>query len=244
MTLEPFYIPNVKLYNVDCTEFTKTLPDNSVDLALFDPPYGVTQHKEDIPVDLTDIFRVSKGVVMTAQQPYTSEVICQFKKYFRYDLVWDKVLTTGHLNCNRLPLRRHESILVFKKVPYTPQKTLGISPSHSKGKMSKNTNNNYGYFDAIDTTQTHGKEKFPTSIVTIPKPHPSKSKHRTEKPIELVLYLLKTYSKPNFTIFDPFSGSGNTAIACMMLPNRYFIGCEKNPNIFSESIRFIKEKLP
>lgn len=121
------------LYFGDCLDYLQSIDDKSIDLALFDPPYGVTQNKKDVVVDLSEIFRVSKGVILFSQQPYTTDIIAQFRKHFKYDLVWNKVLSSGFLNANRMPLRCHESILIFGKVTYNPQKVLG-NKNHSKGK--------------------------------------------------------------------------------------------------------------
>ena len=216
-----------KVHCADCLGFMKTMPDNSVDLVLTDPPYGVTQNKEDIRVNLDELFRVGKSVIMTTQQPYTTEVISKYKKYFRYDLIWDKVLTSGFLNANRLPLRKHEIILVFNSPVYNPQFSEGIA-LHSKGSSYKEKepkNLNYGKFKSIDDKRAGSTKKYPTSILKFDKPHPSIARHRTEKPVALMEYLIQTYSDEGDTILDPFLGSGTTAVACRNL-HRNFIGIE------------------
>jgi len=220
----------IKLILGDCLEEMKKIPDKSIDLVLTDPPYGVTQNKQDIVVDLSELFRVGKGIVMTSQQPYTTDVIYQYRKCFKYDLVWDKVLTSGFLNANRMPLRSHESILVFGDVQYNPQKVMG-NKNHSKGKPKDSANNNYGKHNFVDNTEALGNMKHPTSIISFSKPHPSVAQHRTEKPIELMMWLVKTYSNVGNTILDPFMGSGTTGVACKEL-GRNFIGIEISPEYF------------
>jgi site-specific DNA-methyltransferase (adenine-specific) len=237
--IKPYYEEEgITVYCGDCLEVMKQIPDKSIDLVLTDPPYGVTQNKQDIVVDLAEVFRVSNGVVLTAQQPYTTDVIYKHRKYFKYDLVWNKVLTSGFLNANRMPLRTHESILVFGDVQYFPQKTLG-SKNHSKGKPKECANNNYGKHNFVDNTEKLGYMKCPTSIIVFPKPHPSVAQHRTEKPIELMRWLVKTYSKIGDTILDPFLGSGTTLVAAKEL-GRKAIGIEISDKYCEIAVRRIK----
>ena len=222
---KPYYQDNyVTIYHGDCREILPQLPDKSIDLVLTDPPYGVTQNKQDIPVELDILFDMAVGQIIFSQQPFTTDVINKYRSSFKYDLVWDKVLTSGFLNANRMPLRRHECILVFGDVVYHPQKTTG-EKSHSKGKPKENKNDNYGEYNFIDNTEKLGNLKHPNSILTFRKPHPSVALHRTEKPIELIEWLVKTYSAEDTLILDPFLGSGTTAVASKCL-NRKCIGIE------------------
>jgi site-specific DNA-methyltransferase (adenine-specific) len=227
-----------KLSNDDFNNIIKTFSKSEIDVIITDPPYGLTSNKEDIAVDLTPLFDLAKGLIIFTQQPYTSEVVTNHRKYFKYELIWDKVLTSGFLNANRQPLRKHENILVFGKPVYNPQKTVG-QKNHSMGRMLKRTNNNYGHFVDVDNTETLGDLKHPTSIYTCPKPHPSVALHRTEKPVSLMEWLVATYSNIGDVVFDPFMGAGATGVACMKL-GRWFYGCEMNMdyyNIAHERIR-------
>ncbi len=212
----------VTIYHGDCREILPQLP--KVDLVLTDPPYGVTQNKQDIPVELDILFEIARGQIIFSQQPFTTDVISQHRGEFKYDLVWDKVLTSGFLNANRMPLRRHELILVFGDVVYHPQKIIG-KKSHSMGKPKEYKNDNYGEHGFVDNTDKLGLMKHPSSIVAFRKPHPSIALHRTEKPIELISYLVKTFSDEGNLILDPFLGSGTTAYCAKKL-NRKCIGIE------------------
>jgi site-specific DNA-methyltransferase (adenine-specific) len=212
----------VRIYQGDYQELAPSLAAK-VDLILTDPPYGVTHNKADICVDLYDLLTRYPAVVFS-QQPYTTDVINGNRRQFKYELIWDKVLTSGFLNANRAPLRRHENILIFGSVKYNPQKTVG-DKNHSKGKSKTNQNNNYGDYGFIDNTDSLGELKHPHSIVTFPKPHPSVALHRTEKPTALIEWLIKTYSDENDVIFDPFLGSGTTAYCAKKL-NRRCLGIE------------------
>ena len=184
-----------------------------------DPPYGVTQNKQDVCVDLSEVFASAPAVILFAQQPFTTDVVVQHRQSFKYDLVWDKVLITGFLNANRMPLRQHESILLFGKLDYYPQKTVG-SKSHSRGKQKIVQNRNYGELAWADNAELLGAMKHSTSIVTFPKPHASKALHRTEKPVELLAWLLQSYSIEGACALDPFMGSGTTLIAAKNLGRR------------------------
>lgn len=228
------------LYNDDCLEIMKNLPDKSVDMVLCDLPYGVTQNKWDnvIPFDkmwtlLNRICKETCAMVFFADGMFCAELMLSNKKMWRYNLIWDKIIPSGFLNANKMPLRSHEEICVFyKKLPtYNPQKILG-NKSHSKGnKKDSYTNNNYGKFKFVDNSETLGNMKYPKSILSFSKPHPSISVHPTQKPVELLEYLIKTYSNEGDTILDFTMGSGSTGVACKNI-NREFIGIEKEEKYF------------
>lgn len=212
----------VQIFHADCRLLLPLLP--KVDLVLTDPPYGVTQNEGDIKVDLRHLFSLGLPMVVFSQQPFTTELIASNRELFRYDLIWNKVLTSGFLNANRAPLRQHEIILVFGDVEYTPVKSVGVK-SHSKGKPREYQNQNYGDYGFMDNADKHENFKYPTSILAFAKPHPSVAVHRTEKPVSLMSWLLQAYSSENQLILDPFMGSGTTLVAAQAL-GRKSIGIE------------------
>ena len=226
---------NIELYNGDCLEVMKSIPDNSVDMVLCDLPYGTTKNKWDtvIPFDLLwgEYDRVAKEtapVLLFAQGLFYADLVQSNRSNFRYDLVWDKVLKSGFLNANVMPLRVHEQIAVFyrKKPVYNPQKTKGM-PNHGKGTamFSKGmANNNYGKYNPKENDVTDDM-KNPVSILTFQKPHPSTALHPTQKPVELLEYLIRTYTNEGDTVFDNTMGSGSTGVACVNT-GRDFIGIE------------------
>lgn len=230
------------LYQGDCLDIMNNISDKSIDCIICDLPYGETQNKADIviPFDLlwkqyTRIIKDNGCIALFGQGLFYVDLVNSNRKLFRYDLVWDKVLTSGFLNSKRMPLRQHEQIAIFyKKLPvYNPQFTQG-KPLHSKGINYKNKeiiNQNYGKFNHTNDSRKGTTEKYPTSILRFKKPHPSVAKHRTEKSIECLEWLIKTYTNEGDLILDNCMGSGTTGIACRNL-NRNFIGIEKDEKYF------------
>lgn len=225
-----------KIYQGDCLELMKKIKEKSVDLILCDLPYGVTQNKEDKIIDLVKLWKEYKRilkengkVVLTSQFPFTLELINSNRSWFKYDLIWNKKLTSGFLNANRMPLRVHEHILVFynRGGVYNPQKVKG-EKNHSKGSIKTEVNNNYGKYGKVDNCEELGDMKHPQSIISFQKPHPSKAKHRTEKPVELADWIIKSYTNEGDLVLDNCIGTGWTALACNE-NKRDFIGMELNP---------------
>jgi len=222
-----------KIHPGDCLELMKEIKDKSIDMILCDLPYGTTQNKWDSIIDLKKLWKEyeriikDKGViVLTAQDKFTAKLMLSNEKLHKYNLVWNKVLTSGFLNANRMPLRVHEDICVFyEKLPtYNPQKIKG-KKNHSKGSMKTEINNNYGKYGKQDNTEILGDMKHPKSIITFQKPHPSKSLHPTQKSLELFEWLIRTYTNEGDLVLDNCIGSGTTAIACVQT-KRDFIGIE------------------
>ena len=223
----------------DCIELMKLIADKSVDMILCDLPYGVTKNKWDSVIPLESLWEQYKRIikdrgviVLTAQDKFSAKLMLSNEKLHRYNLVWDKQLTSGFLNANRMPLRVHEDILIFyKKLPtYNPQKVLG-SKNHSKGNMNTDINNNYGKYGKVDNLDKLGDMKHPKSIISFQKPHPSKALHPTQKPVALFEYLIKTYTNEGDLVLDNCVGSGTTNIACFNT-NRRCIGMEMNEEYF------------
>lgn len=245
---------NQLLLQGDCLQLMSEIPDKSIDLICCDLPYGCTNNPEDIPLDLDLLWKQYKrvikdngAIILFCQSKFFVDLVNSNRSWFRYDIVWDKQLITGHLNANKMPLRRHEQIAVFyKKLPtYNPQFTEG-KPQHGRGKSYLNKepkNQNYGEYKMIEDYRKGNTQKYPTSIIQIAKSHPAQTKHRTEKPIELYEWLIKTYSNENDIVLDNCMGSGNCGIAALK-NNRRFVGIEKNPEIFKnakENLDFYSE---
>jgi len=229
------------LINDDCLIAMAKLPDKSIDLILTDPPYGTTQCKWDsvIPFEpmWNELKRVIKDngcIILFAQDKFTAKLICSNIKQHKYNLIWNKFLTTGYLNANKMPLRVHEDIVVFynKQPIYNPQKTIG-NKNHSFGNKDKSIKNRaYGKHIYIDNSKKLGNLKHPKSILNFQAIHTSKRKHTSEKPTDLLEYLIKTYTKENDTVLDFTMGSGSTGVSCKNT-NRDFIGIELDKDYFN-----------
>lgn len=239
---------SVELILGDCLTELSKLQNKSIDLIICDLPYGVTQNKSDIQIPLDKLWveyeRIIKdngAILLFGQGIFYVDLVVSNRKLYKYDIVWDKVLTSNFLNAKFMPLRKHEQIAVFykNKPTYNPQFTKG-KPIHGKGNSYKHKdvkNENYGDFKP-DDSRKGCTDKYPTSIVTVQKTHPSKARHRTEKPVALLEYLIKTYSNENDTVLDNCMGSGNCGIAAIK-NNRNFIGMEIDEKIFNDAKDYI-----
>jgi len=229
------YIFMIKLLQGDCLEKMKLIPDGSIDAIITDPPYGTTACKWDsvIPFDLmweqlNRIIKPNGAIILFAQDKFMAKLMLSNKNH-RYNIVWDKVMPSGHLNAKKMPLRSDESICVFyKNLPnYNPQRIKG-NANHSKKTILAKGNNNYNKYEQKENVSNL---KYPKSIISFQKDHPSKMVHPTQKPIELMEWLIKTYTNENETVLDFTMGSGTTGVACKNL-NRNFIGIEKDDKYF------------
>lgn len=240
------------IYKDDCLIGMQKICDKSVDMILCDLPYGTTQNKKDAVIPFEPLWnqyeRIIKdngAIVLTAQGTFYIDLVNSNKKLFRYDLVWDKGLISGFLNAKKQPLRRHENIAVFyKKQPvYNPQFTEG-QPLHGKGTAYKSkdlTNNNYGLFNSIEDYRKGSTKKFPTSILSFQKPHPSMAVHPTQKSTELFEWLIKTYTNEGDLVLDSCIGSGTSILACINT-NRNYIGFEIDESYFmTAQARILKQ---
>ncbi len=236
----------IKLYNENCLETLKRIETGSVDLLLQDTPFGVTQNYWDKKPDFEIMWKEWKRIVKDntafiffGTQPFVSELILSNLSMFRYDIIWYKALGTGHLNANKMPMRNHEHILVFyNKLPtYNPQMRTGRM--RMKGSKKGSTTTNYGKFNGKVSVND---QYFPQSVIDFSNGDRTKeNEHPTQKPINLIRYLIRTFSNEGDVVFDGYSGSGTTAVACIE-ENRNFIGSELDSNYFIAAMNRIKLK--
>jgi site-specific DNA-methyltransferase (adenine-specific) len=237
----PCYVqPGCQLYNQDCLETMQEIETGSIDLLLQDTPFGCTQNEWDIkpnfPVMWQEWERIIKdngAMIFFGTQPFASELILSRSGFFRYDLIWYKALGTGFLNANKMPMRNHEHILVFyKQLPtYNPQMYIG--KMRDKGIKGSRTTTNYGTFKP---TVSKNDTYFPQSVLDFTNGDRTKeADHPTQKPLDLMRYLVRTYSNENDLVFDGYSGSGTTAAACIK-EKRRFIGSEMSKEYFDKSV--------
>lgn len=218
-----------KIYKGDCLELMKDIPDESIDMILVDPPYARTHNKWDsiIPLDrmweqYLRIIKPNGCIAIFADGMFMADLMESQRKLWKYNLVWDKVLSTGFLNANRQPLRVHEEVCIFYKKPpvYNPQKVLG-SMNHSTGKNKERGNSNYNKHNFVDNREKLGEWKHPTSILRFQKPHPSITLHPTQNPVELCEWLIKSYTNEGDIVLDSCAGSGSTCVAAINTKRNY-----------------------
>lgn len=250
----------IELLNLDCLDLLKSLPDASVDLMLQDPPYGTTRLEWDKAPDFSTLWpewlRVCKenaAIIFTSQQPFTTDLINSCRKFYRYEIIWQKTQVMGFLDAKRKPLRTHENIIVFyKKQPtYNPQKTQVSSDKMSWGRTRKNAGGFDGYqeFRKDDYKYVEDGSRYPTSVINISSWNGAlfgktsrEVEHPTQKPVDLMRYLIKTFTNPGETVFDGYSGSGTTAVACVR-EGRNFIGSELNKDYYDNALKRISVTL-
>lgn len=222
---------NYHLHHADCFELLPTLEENSVDALISDPPYATTalawDKKIDWPRFWSEANRVCKPnavKVLFSAQPFTTTLINSNPKAFRYELIWIKPTVTGFLNARNRPLRAHENILIFcdafKGSTYNPQKTPGAPYT------TKRAGNCRLYNKQRKCVSISAGGRFPKTWLHFKRDNHGKSLHPTQKPVDLMSWLVLTYSNAGDTVLDPFTGSGSTGKACQET-DRSFIGIEK-----------------
>ena len=247
----------IDLKQGDCLELMKEIPDNSIDMVLCDLPYQVTNLKWDKKINSEKLFvqyrRIVKdkgNIVLFGTNPFASELIQAGKDLFKYDWVWKKS-NGGFAYAKQRPLGRHELILVFGKSnsSYYPQmelvegkirdrrkenffkttdKNLSNSPVNKGTKMAYSSGYNPNYKNPIDVIfHSNHFEK-------------SAKYHPTQKPVELLEYLIKTYTRDNDIVLDNCMGSGSTGVACVNT-KRDFIGMELDKEYFHIAEKRIQE---
>lgn len=244
-----------ELYKGDCLEVVDRLIEQcvKVDMILCDLPYGTTQCKWDnvIPFDemwkrLNKIVSDTTPIVLFGSEPFTSELIHSNIKNFKYNWIWQKDKATGHLNAKKQPMRTIETISVFynKQCLYNPQledkPKENIRPATTKRKNI----DNYGSMDKESVRGIPIDKSYPKDVLKFRGcfGDKGKSNHPTEKPVDLLEYLIKTYTNENDIVLDFTMGSGSTGVACMNI-GRKFIGIELDDTYFDIAEKRIEEAL-
>lgn len=246
--LQQCNVSRCTLWNGDCLELMSQIPSESIDMIFADLPYGTTNCDWDIKISFEKLWqhwnRIAKenaAIILTGQQPFTTDIINSNRKNFRYEIIWEKTQKLGFLDANRKPLRAHENIIVFyKKLPtYNPQ----FISAEKKRSPSKPADNRYeGYGAAAGKIWTDNGKRFPHSVIKISSWNGSifgntdkATKHPTQKPVELLDWLIKTYTNEGDTVLDCVMGSGTTGVSCKK-NNRHFIGIEKEKTFYDVAV--------
>ena len=231
----------------DCLELMKQIPDKSIDMILCDLPYGTTACKWDTVIPFEPLWeqynRIIKdngAIVLFGSEPFSTELRHSNLKNYKYDWVWKKNNAGNFALCKKQPLKYHEVISVFyKKMPiYNPQ---GIKKLETPKLMSnKNKAGKLGHLSSEKKRDFYIQEykNYPSTIIEFSRPH--KPLHPTQKPVELLEYLIKTYTNEGEIVLDNCMGSGSTCVACVNT-NRHYIGFEKEPKYYDIACKRIEE---
>lgn len=225
-----------ELWNGDCLELMNNIPDKSIDMILCDLPYGTTKCKWDVVIPFDKLWeqynRIIKdngAILLFGSEPFSSELRLSNKENYKYDWIWDKVKPNGHLVAKYRPMQRTENISVFGKgkLNYYP-----IMVDRDKPKKSKEYSRTEIMGGISNSTEKIVNKKYPQNVLIYSNASQKNKLHQTQKPVELLEYLIKTYTKENDLVLDNCMGSGSTGVACKNL-NRKFIGIELDENYFN-----------
>lgn len=237
---------DINLWQEDCLELMSHIPDKSVDMVLCDLPYGITECSWDEVIPFEPLWshykRVIKDngvVVLFSSQPFTNDILNSNKTMnFLYEWIWLKRKPIGFANANHRPMKIHENILVFSPSTassgslnpsnYNPQGLIKVEDN----RITKRTKRGFqGERENQVDEYTPKYTNYPTSILCFSNIIKN-STHPTQKPVELLEYLIKTYTNKGMVVLDNTMGSGSTGVACKNT-NRKFIGIELDEEYFN-----------
>lgn len=233
------HISNFELYNGDCLQVMDELIEQGVkvDMVLCDLPFGVTKYKWDVIIPFDEmwdkIHKITKpcsAILLFGNEPFSSALRLSNKKNYKYDWVWKKTKAQGFLNAKKMPLKDYECISTFYQKPptYNPQGLIeGDFNNFRPSKLGKGE-------DVYGTEKEFGASKYtnyPKQIIEFANVSSRNNVHPTQKPVELLEYLIKTYTNEGELILDFTMGSGSTGVACRNT-NRQFIGIELDEKYF------------
>lgn len=243
------------LFNAPCFDILPTIADQSIDMVCVDPPYGTTSMEWDkildfksMWVELERIVKPKGNIIIFGSQPFSSLVVTSKIDWFRNELIWNKNKCGSPGLAKYRPNKVHENILVFAKNSggtYNPIMESGIPfkrEAKDKIKGYGSGRNKHGYGFASKGPNIGGENlgtRYPKSILHASRNFSAQQTvHPTQKPTNLLCWLLMTYSEPDDDVLDFTMGSGSTGVAAKMT-RRNFIGIEKDPEYFSIAVQRI-----
>ena len=248
---------NVQLFNGDCLEVLKTLAPGSVDAVVTDPPYGMTACKWDkvIPFEplwgeLCRILSPAGSVLLFATQPFTTKAILSNMDWFKYCWVWLKSKPNGWQHAKNKPMQTTEDVVVFsgasmghesmlgdRRMRYFPQ---GVESAGEKEVKSYWHGNTMGARPNQVGKKYAAQTGFPSNVIAYQNVIGKGAEHPTQKPVDMLEFLIKSYTLAGETVLDFCMGSGTTGVACVQTGRR-FIGIEIDPNYFGIAQKRINE---
>lgn len=227
----------------DCLELMKNISDKSIDCVICDPPYGTTPITWDkiIPFDklweeYNRIVKPNGAIIIFSQEPFATYLRMSNIKDYKYDWYWEKERLTNVFQIKKRCGKTVENIVVFYKqqCTYNPQKReyTGKKVTNKIGENARWSVTQAGYEPTTKPFEYNDDgTRYPTQVLRINRDNPRKRLHPTQKPVELLEYLIKTYTNEGEIVLDNCMGSGTTGVACKNL-NRNFIGFELDNKYF------------
>ena len=234
------------IYNEDCLQGMKRIPDGSIDAVICDLPYGTTANKWDsvIPFDklwaeYKRIIKPKGAIVLFGSEPFSSTLRMSNPKWYKYDWIWEKEEGVGFQLAKVRPMMKTENISVFCKTSpkYNPIMEKLARPVRVKRAARSNSNSDTSPLAHAEERISEYSERYPVNILYFPRD--TDGFHPTQKPVDLLRYLVLTYTNEGDTVLDNCMGSGTTAIACIK-ERRHFIGFELSKEYFDKAVRRIK----
>ena len=247
---------DMKLYNASCFDIFPTLNDNSVDMVCVDPPYGTTTINWDKMLDfdkmwqeLNRIVKPNGNMIIFGSQPFTSLVICSNLKQFRYELVWNKNKCGSPGLAKIRPQKVHENIMVFQReskgATYNPIMETGDAytrkSKNPEGYGSGKNTHGYGFGNKKMMESSNSGTRYPKSILHASRNFSAQQTvHPTQKPTNLLNWLIMTYSDEGDTVMDFTMGSGSCGVSAK-LTGRKFIGMELEKDYYDIAVKRIDD---
>ena len=252
----------MKLYNSSCFDVFPTLDDNSVDMVCVDPPYGTTSITWDKILDfnhmwqeLNRIVKPNGNVIVFGSQPFSAFLICSNIKQFKYELIWNKNKCGSPGLAKKRPQKVHENIMVFQReskgATYNPIMEIGDAYKR-KSKKKDDEGNPVGYGSGQNThgygfgnkklmVSINSGTRYPKSILHASRNFSAQQTvHPTQKPTNLLNWLIMTYSNVDDTVMDFTMGSGSCGVSAK-LTGRKFIGIELKKDYYDIAVKRIDD---
>lgn len=200
----------------DCLELMNRIPDSSIDMVLSDLPYGTTRCRWDTPINLQELWEQYRRVVkengaiaLFSAQPFTTELIGSNKAMYRYEWIWRKTQPSGFMNAKKMPLRAHENIEIFYRKPptYNPQMTHGHQRKTATAYGTRESDGSSCYGREERNYTYDSTDRYPVDVLQYSTGDKAKRLHPTQKPVDLLEYLVKTYTNPGETVLDNCMGA-------------------------------------
>jgi len=246
----------INLWQGDCLDLMKNIPDKSIDMILCDLPYGTTACAWDVVIPFDKlweqykrIIKDNRAIVLFGAEPFSSKLRMSNLDWYKYDWIWVKNKAVGFVNAKLKPMNKHEVLSVFSNgktsngnknnMLYNPQGLIPYNKPNKSGNK-KGKDNTYWRPSTDGKVYIQKYTNYPTTVLKFQKPH--KAVHPTQKPVALCEYLIKTYTNEGETVLDNCMGSGSTGVACVNT-KRSFIGIELDKHYFKVADKRITNQI-